>query len=152
LLRPTWHFVLPADIRWLIEPTGPRVQAQNAYWYRKFGLDDEPFRPSNELLAAALAGNALTRAEIATQLARRGIVADGLRLGYILMRAELDLVVCSGAPKGKSQTYGSKPAGHDWRRARAGPSGPPSGRARERPRSRCSPIAATRRRPVVERS
>src|SRR5688572_21145143 len=25
LLRPTWHFVTPADIRWLLQLTGPRV-------------------------------------------------------------------------------------------------------------------------------
>jgi len=30
LLRPTWHFVSPADIRWLLMLTGPRVQARNA--------------------------------------------------------------------------------------------------------------------------
>lgn len=31
VLRPTWHFVLPADIRWLLTATAPRVQARNAY-------------------------------------------------------------------------------------------------------------------------
>ena len=25
VMRPTWHFVTPADIRWLLELTGPRV-------------------------------------------------------------------------------------------------------------------------------
>src|SRR5687767_10156391 len=27
VLRPTWHFVLPEDIRWMLELTAPRVHA-----------------------------------------------------------------------------------------------------------------------------
>jgi len=27
ILRPTWHFVLPADIRWLLALTAPRIKA-----------------------------------------------------------------------------------------------------------------------------
>ena len=29
ILRPTWHFVAPADIRWMLALTGPRVLAAN---------------------------------------------------------------------------------------------------------------------------
>src|SRR5262245_8338432 len=29
VLRPTWHFVLPEDIRWMLELTGPQVLATN---------------------------------------------------------------------------------------------------------------------------
>jgi hypothetical protein len=29
ILRPTWHFVAPADIRWVLELTAPRVQKVN---------------------------------------------------------------------------------------------------------------------------
>src|SRR5262245_1547886 len=39
VLRPTWHFVLPADIRWMLELTAPRVHTFNAYYYRKMDLD-----------------------------------------------------------------------------------------------------------------
>src|SRR5688572_5847557 len=39
LLRPTWHFVSPTDIRWIIALTAPRVQALNAYMYRQLELD-----------------------------------------------------------------------------------------------------------------
>ncbi|MBC7450091.1 MAG: winged helix DNA-binding domain-containing protein [Cytophagales bacterium] len=31
LLRPTWHFVHPADIRWMLQLTGPRVHSVNAF-------------------------------------------------------------------------------------------------------------------------
>src|SRR5215468_2429143 len=39
LMRPTWHFVTPGDIRWLLALTAPRVHAANAYMYRKLELD-----------------------------------------------------------------------------------------------------------------
>jgi hypothetical protein len=31
LMRPTWHFVTPSDIRWMLALTAPRVNAANAY-------------------------------------------------------------------------------------------------------------------------
>src|SRR3712207_6391250 len=34
LLRPTWHFVTPTDIRWLLALTAPRVHVVNAHMYR----------------------------------------------------------------------------------------------------------------------
>jgi Winged helix DNA-binding domain len=106
VLRPTWHFVLPADIRWLLALTAPRVHVQNGPIYRQSGLDEALLDRCAGLLTDALqGGNHLTRAELAAVLAGAGIVADGLRMGYILMYAELEAVICSGAPKGKRHTY-----------------------------------------------
>src|SRR5689334_1292118 len=34
VLRPTWHYVAPEDIRWLVALTGPRVEAAAAGYYR----------------------------------------------------------------------------------------------------------------------
>jgi hypothetical protein len=106
VLRPTWHFVLPADIRWLLELTAPRVHALNAYYYRQLGLDEDTFRRSGALLAGALQGGAhRTRKQLADTLERGGVALGGFRLGYLLMNAELRGIVCSGAPHGKQQTY-----------------------------------------------
>lgn len=107
LLRPTWHFVAPADIRWVLELTGPRVQAVNAYMYRKLEMDNAFFKRSNAALTKALQGGKhLTRVELASALQRAGIGTVGeLRMGYIMMRAELDGIVCNGARRGKQSTY-----------------------------------------------
>lgn len=106
ILRPTWHFVLPADIRWMQHLTAPRVHAMNASSYRKLELGDAVFARSNALIAGALeGGNQLTRKQVARVLQNAGITAHGQRLAYLLMRAELDAVICSGAPIGKQQTY-----------------------------------------------
>jgi hypothetical protein len=60
---------------------------------------------------------------VADALRDAGIVADGLRLGYVLMHAELEQLVCSGPRRGKQQTYTSfdrrVPAGRELTRDEA---------------------------------
>jgi winged helix DNA-binding protein len=106
LMRPTWHFVMPSDIRWMLKLTAPRVNAVSAYYYRKLELDEALFRRSNAAITKALhGGTQLTRTELANILKRAGIDAAGVRLAYLILRAELDAVVCSGGLRGKQFTY-----------------------------------------------
>jgi hypothetical protein len=57
-------------------------------------------------LEKVLQGNQhLTRTEIGYALEKAGIKAEGQRLAYIMMSAELDSLVCSGPRKGKQFTY-----------------------------------------------
>jgi hypothetical protein len=35
VMRPTWHFVTPADIRWMLALTAPRVSAAMASYNRQ---------------------------------------------------------------------------------------------------------------------
>lgn len=106
LLRPTWHFVTPEDIRWLLLLTAPRVNAANAYMYRKLELDATIFNRCNAILIKELeGGKQCTRADLNTAFKQKGIIADGLRLSYIMMRAELDGLSCSGARAGNQFTY-----------------------------------------------
>jgi hypothetical protein len=105
-LRPTWHFVTPADIRWILQLTAPRVHALNAYQYRLQEIDGKVMARSRKLIVRALAGgNHLTRAELAGVLLKGGVVTDAMRITHVMMWAELDGLVCSGALKGKQQTY-----------------------------------------------
>jgi hypothetical protein len=106
VLRPTWHFVRAEDIRWILTLSAPRVHALNAYYYRQLELDAALFRKSRKLLVKALRGGShLERKDLAVALAEAGIVASGPRLAYILMDAELEALICSGAVRGKQQTY-----------------------------------------------
>lgn len=106
MMRPTWHFVSPEDIRWIQALTSPRVHAGNAYMYRTLNLDDALLLRCNDEVARALeGGRQLTRAELGAALAQKGIEADSMRLGYIIHHAELDAVVCSGPRRGKQFTY-----------------------------------------------
>lgn len=106
VMRPTWHFVLPEDVRWMQELTAPRVKAMSAYYFRQADLDNATFAKAEGTVVRALQGGKhLTRAEIKKALEDAGVNADGLRLGHILMYVELDAIICSGAMKGKQQTY-----------------------------------------------
>ncbi len=106
ILRPTWHFVAPADIRWMLALSGPRVHAINAHYYRKMELDDRLFSRSRAIFERTLEdGVPRTRPELAVALARAGIGAAGMRLAYLLMHAELDGVICSGPRRGRQFTY-----------------------------------------------
>lgn len=107
VLRPTWHFVAPEDIRWLLKLTGPRVHAVNGFIYRQVELDRPLLKKSYAVLEKALQGNQqLTRTELGSALEQAGIQnAQGVRLAYFMMSAELDGIICSGARKGKQFTY-----------------------------------------------
>lgn len=106
VMRPTWHFVAPKDIRWLLKLTAPRVEAINAYTYRAQELDTKIFKRSNDIIARSLeAGKQLTRTELQAQLKNKKIIADGVRLSCLMMKAELEGIICSGARRGKQFTY-----------------------------------------------
>jgi winged helix DNA-binding protein len=107
VLRPTWHFVLPADARWMLELTAPRIRASQAYHERWLELAAPEFRKSNRVLERALEGGRhRTRSELAVLLRRGGVrTPTGQRVGQLLMRAELDRVIISGPRRGEQFTY-----------------------------------------------
>ncbi|MEO8972112.1 MAG: winged helix DNA-binding domain-containing protein [Ktedonobacteraceae bacterium] len=107
VMRPTWHFVSPADIRWLLALTAPHVKATIAYYDRQLALDNATLIQSNTVLTKALqGGEQLTRQELVSVLQQVGVASDNLqRFGHILMHAELDGIICSGARRGKQFTY-----------------------------------------------
>ena len=106
VLRPTWHFVAATDIRWMLELTAPRVHAFNAYMYRQLELDKAVFKKSNKVIVKSLEGNRqLTRVELGSALKKSGIIADNLRLTYLMMYPELEGIICSGPRRGKQFTY-----------------------------------------------
>lgn len=106
VLRPTWHFVDPADIRWMLALTAPRVKAAMASYNRVLELDARVFRRSHAAVEKALAGRFLTRAELRAVLekARIGTLTPQ-RMGHLMMEAELDALICSGPRRGKDFTY-----------------------------------------------
>jgi hypothetical protein len=42
VLRPTWHFVVPGDIRWLTRLGADRLRRVNVYYFRHHGIDRKP--------------------------------------------------------------------------------------------------------------
>jgi hypothetical protein len=106
VLRPTWHFVHADDIDWVLAASAPRVHAANAYYYRQSGVDDDVTRRSRAVFERVLGDGAqLTRKELAAELATAGMPVIGVPLAYVIIRAELDGVLISGAMRGKQPTY-----------------------------------------------
>ncbi|HZQ09803.1 MAG TPA: winged helix DNA-binding domain-containing protein [Anaerolineae bacterium] len=106
ILRPTWHFVLPADIRWIQKLTAPHVHVVNSTIYKRMGLDASIIKRSRTLLTKILRDqHYLTRDELGAHLEKNGIAQKGLGLAYIVMHAELEGILCSGPRRGKQFTY-----------------------------------------------
>ena len=106
VMRPTWHFVHPADIRWLQQLTAPRVNAFNKTYLKKHEIDAALIKKSNDTIIKNLTGGKqLTRTALQSALNKRKIKTDSIRLAWLMMQAELDGIICSGSREGKQFTY-----------------------------------------------
>jgi len=106
VMRPTWHFVTPEDIRWMLQLTAPQVHRRMALYNRHQGLDAATCRRATDVFARALRdGRSQTRAELGAELHRTRIAAKGVRLALLTEYAELEGVICSGPQRGKQITY-----------------------------------------------
>jgi hypothetical protein len=106
VLRPTWHFVAPADIRWMLELTAPHVHSRMSSYDRQLGLDAGIKTRGTRVFERALRdGQHLTRAELGAHLERAGLPGSGSRLAHIALYAELERVICSAPRRGKKFTY-----------------------------------------------
>jgi len=106
ILRPTWHFVAAADIRWMLELTAPRVQRIMASYDRQIGLDPAVMTRAAAVLEQALGdSDCLTRQELGRHLQGAGLPAGNRELAHIAMYAELEGLICSGPRRGKQSTY-----------------------------------------------
>jgi winged helix DNA-binding protein len=105
ILRPTWHFVLPADIRWMMALTGPRIMRKGQPPGVAWPAPATVMRGVDAMARALAGGNRLSRAQLAKLIVAQGIVATELDTIPMFMTAELELVVVSGGLAGKVQTY-----------------------------------------------
>jgi hypothetical protein len=106
VMRPTWHFVAPKDIRWMLSLSAKRIKSAMQVWDNKLELNKEIYIKSNKILEKVLLGNKhLTRDEIVLEFEKNGIKMHSARIYHIMMGAEQDGIVCSGAIRGKEQTY-----------------------------------------------
>jgi hypothetical protein len=107
VLRPTWHFVAPEDLRWMLALTGHRIGRIMATYNTRLGLTQEVLRRSHRVIEKALSDKGpLTRKELKAELDRARIPTDGTqRLAHLVMQAEIEALVCSGPQRGKQSTY-----------------------------------------------
>lgn len=99
VLRPTWHYVAAADLRWLVELTAPRVRTTFASVVA--GLDVE----AGTVLDALAEGEPLDRPALAARLDDAGRPLTGQQLMLLLADLELQCLVVSGPPADGTHTY-----------------------------------------------
>jgi hypothetical protein len=106
VLRPTWHFVAPEDIRWMLRLTAPRLAAGDRSRLRQLRVTDEMTARAAQITQSALAEHAaLTRGELRSHFAEYGLELDAGQMGHITFHLELRELICSGPAKGAKQTY-----------------------------------------------
>ena len=106
VLRPTWHFVPPRDIKWIQELTSPRVMAGLAGRHRRLELDSRTLARAADMFGEALAGgSSMTRSELGALLTAARINVDGQRLPHLIAAAEHGNLITSGPRRGNQFTY-----------------------------------------------
>ncbi len=106
VLRPTWHFVDPSDIHWMLALTAPRIRRLMASSTNDIDLTPEALERGSAVIAASLAdGEPRTRAELATDLGEAGLPHTGQSLGHLVMHAEIGALIVNGPMRAKQHTY-----------------------------------------------
>lgn len=106
ILRPTWHFVSPDDIYWMLDVSAPQVKRFTASAAKKYGFDSKKLDQLNNSIEKLLSGNNhLTRDEIMQELGIKKTSKEDFLSAAIMMNAELDGLVCNGRMKGRQITY-----------------------------------------------
>jgi len=105
LLRPTWHLVSADDIYWMLELSAPYLLAAQKSRNKELELTETIYKKSNRIIEKALSKGHLLREEILAELQQAKIATDENRSSYLLFRAELDAIICSGKTREGKQTY-----------------------------------------------
>ncbi|OOQ59576.1 winged helix DNA-binding domain-containing protein [Mucilaginibacter pedocola] len=106
VLRPTWHFVHPDDLRWMLMLTAKRIQAAAVARHRQLQLDAAVLAKCEKLILKALDGKEqITRDDAAAFLTAHGVATNEQRFVHIMEHLELAQLVCSGGREGKQFTY-----------------------------------------------
>ena len=106
VLRPTWHFVSADDVYWMLGLTAQRIKASMKSRHQQLGLSEATLRQSNKIIENALRGGKhLVREELLAELSKAKILLTENRASHLLMWAELNGIVCSGATRMGKPTY-----------------------------------------------
>lgn len=107
ILRPTWHFVAAEDIHWMLELTAARIKPAYEGYAKMRGVDEAFIKKGVELLPGLIEQHGhLTRIEISEHLIRLGLEVNEVHdVSYVVSKAELEGIVCSGEVRGSKQTY-----------------------------------------------
>ena len=106
LMRPTWHLIVADDIYWMLELTVPQIKAIMKFRDKVLELDPAIYEKTNFIIVNALQGSKhLSREELTVELEMANIPTDYNKVSHFLMRAEIELFVCSGKTINNKSTF-----------------------------------------------
>jgi Winged helix DNA-binding domain len=106
VLRPTWHLARAEDIRWMTELTAPEVRKLLSSRLKIIGLDSKTITAATKVLEKIFKKNDhYTRDEVKSYLGKSKVQLDNDQFNHVIISAELNMLLCSGARRGKQSTY-----------------------------------------------
>ncbi len=106
VMRPTWHFVSPENIRWMLNLSKEKIKSACKSRDLHLEITEELYTKCNNIIEKVLTGNKqLTRDKLSVVLENSGIEINSSRMVHFMMRAEIEGIVCSGAIHNKKHTY-----------------------------------------------
>lgn len=106
VLRPTWHFVHPRDIRNMLFLSAPRIRKIVGHYDRRLGITEKMIAESNRMIRKSLEKEPFqTRAALSEALAQQNMALKGQKLAHLIIHAELNGLICSGPKIEKQITY-----------------------------------------------
>ena len=105
-LRPTWHLLANKDVDWILKLTAPQILVAMRSRHKQLGLDEKIINRCKKVAEKALlTADALTRTDMIAALKRARIILAPECYSHILLRCELDRLICSGPVHGSDTTY-----------------------------------------------
>ncbi len=105
-LRPTWHILANADVDWLLKLTAPRIMVTIRSRHKQLGLDEKLITQCKRVIEKdLLTAESGTRAQLITALKKAKITLAAECYSHILLRCELDRLICSGPVQGSDTAY-----------------------------------------------
>ena len=105
ILRPTWHYVAPDDIRWMLSLCGDRLRtAYMTSWWKHYEIDGHiyaRFCDATSKLVSETDG--LTIQELTDALAEYGWTTDQVKT--MLCTGEVEGLFCNGRERNRKNTY-----------------------------------------------
>lgn len=105
-LRPTWHLLANDDVDWILKLTAPQIMVAMRSRHKQLDLDEKLITRCKKVIEKdLLAAESSTRAQLIAVLKKAKITLAAECYSHILLRCELDRLICSGPAQGSDTAY-----------------------------------------------
>ncbi|MCD8042857.1 MAG: winged helix DNA-binding domain-containing protein [Tannerellaceae bacterium] len=106
VMRPTWHFVPAEDLKWMLQLSLKRNKSAYESYARQLEFPLSSYSKGIDKVCEMLQGNNhLTKQEIKTEFNNLGFELDTSHVTWLVTKAEMEGILCSGPDKAKNPTY-----------------------------------------------